>query len=874
MMPLPLPPLPTLPALPLPPLPTLPAMRPLLQALGSVALRPLFFVWELRDKDPSGKYLTKLPLLAHSGDSPHAAYARGALVPAAQALASMPASSANVTYALGLYIAAAEGIWVLDVDGDDWRVPGSHAAQARDFAIKTGAFWEVSSSGAGCHVFAQGMVPDTLRKKWSTPAGVGIELYRDGRAMCLGLSGFALGSMDTRTIPPLWAMRARDASEDVQIGEGPVPWYGYTGDDAALIERIASDTRQRLEARMGMATGVTPAQLWAGDRAAISAHWEDAARKDGRCSEADLALANILARATGGDAARVTRLMWQSGLVRELWHTNRGKVARAVRKACAWVWGGEPKVWGDTRMAQAPALPPLPAPAPQGLDALRGMDGAREAIRTAGTVEELVEQVAPRIGGMGLDRVQLDMLANEIKRRADHLNTKLAITSCRQMLRPAVPGGCGAPEWLQDWAYLAMPDAFYHRPSGMVMKRAGAEAMMRQEQLPPGPTGKPMSPMELFFDVWKGPVCIDTLYAPDEDLIFESYGGRYCNSFNPDTVPDTVPVSAGAAQIEMIQRHIWDMCNHNEGTFKLLMGWVANAVLRPGQKIRWAPIIQGKQGTGKSFLGAVIRKAMGDVIPAQGTPRLAGHVKVVLPSDLTNSGGFTDWANGRAITIFEEIYIQGGQKWALSNIVKPYVSEPIVTINRKGQAGTGDIPNRTNYLAFTNHRDAVPLERGERRWFVIFATMLDRLLDADRDARNDVYFPALWRAFHSVDAGELRGWLQGWLIDLPPVAPMTADKEVMMEEGESPLVELLTEKLAGKKVVAFEDIEAMAMIAGMKCKKSEIKHALHHIGLQRWHGGADRGRTRRTDTGPKITLYTVSELVDCEKAKPLLELLD
>ena len=84
----------------------------------------------------------------------------------------------------------------------------------------------------------------------------------------------------------------------------------------------------------------------------------------------------------------------------------------------------------------------------------------------------------------------------------------------------------------------------------------------------------------------------------------------------------------------------------------------------------------------------------------------------------------------------------------------------------------------------------------------------------------------------------------------------------------------MTEKLAGKKVVAFEDIEAMAMIAGMKCKKSEIKHALHHIGLQRWHGGADRGRTRRTDTGPKITLYTVSELVDCEKAKPLLELLD
>src|SRR5262245_2703110 len=74
-------------------------------------------------------------------------------------------------------------------------------------------------------------------------------------------------------------------------------------DDGALIERAR---RARNGARF--------VALWAGD---VSAY--------GSQSEADLALCNLLAFWTGGDAARVDRLFRVSGLYRSKWDATRGE---------------------------------------------------------------------------------------------------------------------------------------------------------------------------------------------------------------------------------------------------------------------------------------------------------------------------------------------------------------------------------------------------------------------------------------------------------------------------------------------------------------------------------------------------------------------
>lgn len=843
-------------------------MKTLRDALGELAERPLFFIWSLSDRDATGKYHKKLPVLAFGGDSPQAAYSRGELKTFDAVCNDLQqyTNTAGVVYAVGMYLAREQGVWCLDIDGSDPTVAGTFANFGWQHACSTGCMIEYSSSGLGVHLFGTGVIPDGLRSKWTERDGTGLELYADQRAMCFGLSGQAWGCATTQCLPPEWAMKPRSAADSIEIpASGPVPYYGYTGSDDDIIKSISTDTRVPAAALLGVGgPPITPAQLWAGDSAAIIARYPDAAEKDGRCSEADLQLANILARATGGDIARTTGLMWRSGLVREKWTTNRGKVLRAVRKACAWVWSGEPRVWGDQRGATVtPAAPPLPVPAPELpiLDAHTGLEAARAIIREAGSLPELLHEIAPRIVGMGLTPADLEICAADMRQRSDRLNDKLPIGVCRAALHPS-PGQVGAPDWLHDWVFIADLDAFYYRPSGQVLKRAAADSMMRENDLPTAKSGKPIPPMELFFDVWRGKTAHTLLYTPGEpEFYMHANGGRVCNSFNFNTLPETAPdfTNVGLdmhAHIARIENHLHLVCNNRAEEFRLLMGWLASVALRPGEKIPWAPILQGVQGCGKSFVGSVLRKCLGDVFNSNGLGmQPKGHVRVVQPSDLANSGGFTDWANGRAVTIFEEIYIQGGSKWALANIVKPYITEFIVSINRKGSVGAFDIPNHTNYIAFTNHRDAVPLELSDRRWFVLFCTHLDAMISNDREYMDEYYFPTLWKALYTVPAEVLRKWLEPWLaVRLPKRAPATEEKGAMQIASESEITEIVQDHIAGRQVVAQQEAEMAVLASGKKATSKEIVHALTNCGFQRWMGG-DKGRTRESHGARKITLF-------------------
>ena len=58
----------------------------------------------------------------------------------------------------------------------------------------------------------------------------------------------------------------------------------------------------------------------------------------------------------------------------------------------------------------------------------------------------------------------------------------------------------------------------------------------------------------------------------------------------------------------------------------------------------------------------------------------------------------------------------------VANKLKRVITEPTLLIERKG-IDSYDIPNRLNLLCFTNHKDAVRLESGDRRWFVLFSPM-------------------------------------------------------------------------------------------------------------------------------------------------------
>ncbi len=80
---------------------------------------------------------------------------------------------------------------------------------------------------------------------------------------------------------------------------------------------------------------------------------------------------------------------------------------------------------------------------------------------------------------------------------------------------------------------------------------------------------------------------------------------------------------------------------------------------------------------------------------------------------------YNGYAMGVAVNVLEEVKISGENRHAILNKLKPEISDPEITI-RLMNTDSFKTKNTTNYIAFTNFKNALPLEDSSRRWWVIF----------------------------------------------------------------------------------------------------------------------------------------------------------
>lgn len=830
------------------------------------------FVYLIGPPHPATGKLPKTPIGAsgHPADPATAGHAGGLEHVAA-------CRAAGHTATPGIYLPARSPWALVDIDGGcDMRTGTLSPAAQAWLSVNPTAWREWSISGTGLHILARVPAGWDYAHITAIPGG---DLYSQLRGMALGYAG--AGDPDAVLCVPPGISLSASAGHDWQaaIAAGVLPtWDGYT-DDAELLERFQSARGSALARFSG---ALTNAALYAGDVPA------EADR-----SQIDAQLAERLAWWTGADAARVLRFMRDSGLSRDKWD-REDYLQRTVAHACAQIRkDGKCYQRPAVASAAAPVLPALPVPlaTPPLPTETPGMHTARAIIAAASTLQEL-EQAAARIAGMGLEctRYEHKDLQQRIKQHAcTALNASgFTIADARAML-PLHAGGAGAavaasPDWVAEWCYLSSSNTFFYRGYPDAISKEAAERMMirlYRDTLPLLASGKHQSPTDLFFSVWDGPTAWTHAYLPGRNELIDMQGVPYYNTYDPATIPETATEyqPSAALGLERIEMHISLMCDKRHEVFKNLMQWLANAVLRPGSKTPWAPLIQGAQGSGKSFLGYMLRKALGDrlfyrngVLAADP----AGHVQIVGPSDISNSGGFTDWAVGKAVTVLDEIYVSGGRKWDVDNTMKAFLTEPLVSINRKGAGMLKNYPNVSNYLAFTNHRDAVPMGEATRRWFVLFTSMLDAMLFESGSYMEREYFPALWHALvEDVTAGELRLWLSKWLVPtLPYRAPVTRERSAMAEEADSDLTSIVREYANGHAVIAIEHLSAHLLTKGVRSTgRKELRRALAECGFQRWQGGGDNGRTRLGDSITKVTLFTQPHLNNVDSSLNLLSFL-
>lgn len=745
-------------------------MRVLADALGGMRDIPQWFIWRLEWQATEGKY-KKTPWASCPIDAslPSAWLSYTQAVSTLTALNADPSCATGIIrYGLGFWLTANSGYWFFDLDkcaiGD--KVLSDFAAGM--VAAFPGALMEWSSSGKGIHIIGKYAAPIGPHRSRDVHK-LNLEFYTQGRGIAFGLDGIAQGSADSchdvmvaQLIEQYFPARAVAESVGARA-----EWRGPSDDDELVRRMLAA--RVSAESAFGGKPNVR--QLWNGE-----------CEKD---SGADMALASHLAFWTGCDAERMERLMRRSGLVRPKWNEHRTylrelTITNAIA-GCSTVYQ-EPQ--RNLTVATGLYESPLNITNVVG-DVITPEVSARvkellAMVSACGNIEDMHNQCVPAIRGAGVPAVYQEQLVRSVNNKLDFFDSKLPVGKVRALLFPPVIAGSDAPEWMMQHCYCLDGDFFYNVTNGARMTQMGFIAE-HARLMPLKENGARENPVSWAFDRY-GIVTVHRLgYRPDQPTYFEWDGLTYANLYNPASVPKVASeyTPAGIAGIDALQKMLFDMCGRRPEVFSQLLSWLAHNVQKPGVKIRWSPLLKGTQGDGKSLLSAALRAVMG-----------YRNLGVTGNSTLTASGGFNDWAVGYAVNVLEEVQLTGKERYRWYNAMKEFISNDVVNINAKG-GKTYQTFNTTNHLGNTNHNDGMPLEKEDRRWFVIFtpwSTLKDMkaycgLDDAGWQARTDAIDHA-WREC----AGELRKWFLGLPIasdfKANGSAPLTPERLKMMASSQ------------------------------------------------------------------------------------------
>lgn len=307
------------------------------------------------------------------------------------------------------------------------------------------------------------------------------------------------------------------------------------------------------------------------------------------------------------------------------------------------------------------------------------------------------------------------------------------------------------PKWCKDWVYDITDDKFYNINDKVAVTMQGFNAVndrhaMTKKDILEG-KGATSSASNLALNVFKIPTVTGRMYSPGRDSIFMYNGVATVNTYSDKMVPDkpkNKPSPMDMANIKRVKRHIKHLLA-DETERRMLLDWLAFVVQNPGQRVNYAPLIQGVQGDGKSFFAFLLATCMG-------LPNVRmGNAHIL-------EGAFTGWAQGQCVMAIEEIRLIGHNRYDVLNRVKPFITNTVVEIHPKGR-DPYNVENTTNYLLFTNYRDAMPLSQNERRFLVLFSRWQDSDDLRAFKAENPDYYVDLYTALD--DSGP---WLRQWLL--------------------------------------------------------------------------------------------------------------
>lgn len=284
-------------------------------------------------------------------------------------------------------------------------------------------------------------------------------------------------------------------------------------------------------------------------------------------------------------------------------------------------------------------------------------------------------------------------------------------------------------------------------------------------------------------------------YWPGKPTLIEQQSLKYLNLWRPSGV------GPEEGNMDIFNAHCTYMLP-DERERNIFLDFIAFCLQKPGEKIAWALLLQGKQGTGKSYFGTVMRL-------------LLGEHNVSSPSNESIHEPYTGWQKSCQLVVIEELMARG--RLELMNKLKPMITQPIAVI-REMYKPPYEQPNRFNLLMFTNHEDAIIIDETDRRYGVLFSPA---------EPKPAEYYTALWDWTFKNAGCILRELLARDISSFNPNAhaPDTKAKQQLIADSLPPLGSWLSERIETESWPFLSDIITIQHL--IECLPTNLKNTPH-----------------------------------------------
>lgn len=319
-------------------------------------------------------------------------------------------------------------------------------------------------------------------------------------------------------------------------------------------------------------------------------------------------------------------------------------------------------------------------------------------------------------------------------------------------------------------------------------------------------------------------------FLPGEGRILRRRGIKVLNTYvdmrlDPDPSVDVTPWT----------EHLEWLIPRKEERERLC-DWMAWAYQKPGDKIAWAPILYGPPGTGKTTVFNALAYCIGPAYMSE-------------PTQAELEDKFNDWCWGKLLVKIEEL--MSGDKFHVAEKLKPIVANPSISVRMMHRTGFV-VTNVANVCASTNHMQALPIEKGDRRYMLVECT------DAPVAERSE-HMQALHRWLSRETYAGIASWLSERDVNgFHPrdEAPDTRLKRVVVEASRTDLERAvdLCEAFDREEVVTSAVLQEY--LANNDCLVKTQRFGLI-AARRRWLALPDQQRRVRT-AGRKLTLWSPS----------------